>query len=57
MPKKVSYGRAALDGGKDSLAVVLLSTGASLILKGEYLAGGALCVAGWICLVYDKVIQ
>jgi hypothetical protein len=41
-------------GLKETAAIAMISVGAQLIQKGDYLLGGGLVAAGWALLVLDR---
>jgi len=49
-------GKAAGEGVKDTVAVALISLGVQQIQSGDYIAGGALVVIGWMLLVVDRYL-
>ena len=57
MAKKVSFGKAAGLGAKDTLAMGLITMGVAELNKGDYLVGGAFVTIGWVLLVVDHVLK
>lgn len=56
MAKKVSFGKAAKFGAKDTLATALIAFGAKFLSEGNYLVGGGFVAVGWVLLVVDYLV-
>jgi len=54
--KRMTFGKAAGLGIKDTLAIALITTGVQRINQGDYIIGGGLVTIGWILLVVDRFV-